>query len=463
MSKIHNQNNLQNSAKKISEELAPYIHGPIGTEQNNEFDEIEDEKTPLLEKSRETIYNPSSLGVPQTNLRELLNPKADTTKPPGFFTRLSNSKVGKGAATVLSWATSKGVVRAVNIAIPAFAFAGFGALSGGMVPLAALVITLGVTAYNIVRDTKALRANRDLEQERKLLQEYHAAKNVENQALALLKSKSGIDISEPAPLPATAASMKSKFKSKYENNLTTRSLRKTILDGLFEASGNAATVAVVATSGLANAAMNALSVGSTSGILTIIDIILTTRARKKLLIVKNAMRKEIDTMREGVPAYKSLEELKTLTQKQKIKTESLRQVVREDVSQLDEASLRQKISIEEQVAASKPEFAMPVKPSFWEKTKQYFKDVHMVHWPNNDYYTPEKFAAKNYINTAIITAKYSVLSKEIQSLQKNVELAKTPSHNREVVSHSWEKNISSEHSASIAGVTSQDKKQVMDR
>ena len=346
---------------------------------------------------------------------ELVKPKE--SPEPGFMRR-ALSRMPKPPGFIVKafpWVTSKAAIKTINIAIPAVAFAGIGALSGGVVPAVAIGIAVGTITFNSIRDTRSLRALKELEQEHNLLQEYQLSKNIEKSANKLVRDKTGVDLVESDDSSLQKTKSKRNFKSKYENNLTSRSLAKTIRDNAFEALGNIATATVVATSGLANAAMNAMSIGVTAGVFGIVDVALTTINRRKMNIIKNGMVKNIDILREGVSDYNSIAELTMLTREQKIKTEALNQLASVDLVGFDKEALEAGLNLQKVVAGQK--FEVPLKPTFWQKTKQYFKDFNSANWPN-DYYTGSRFADKLDADSKELVERYDVMSRGIQHMSK---------------------------------------------
>ena len=385
------------------------------------------------ERSASISQDGMSAHIPVKDFDKLLNPKSSETakpKPQGFFGKM------------MPWAMSKGVIKAVNIIVPVVAFSGVTALSGGIVPAVALGIASTTIIFNSIRDTNSLRALKELEQEHILLQEYHLSKNIEKAANKLIQDKTGVDLVGPDDLVVKKA--KHEFQSQYENNLTSRSLGKTIRDGIFEAMGNIATVAVVATSGLANAASHAISVGSVAGVLTVADIISTTANRRKMNIIKNGMRNNIDVLHDVVPEYKSIAELQIITRAQQIKSTAMMQLSGADVSHMDEASLRQGLDLLQVGASAK--FEVPIKPTFWQRTKQYFKDFNEVNWPN-DYYTSARFANKLNRDTGDLVDWYDMISRDVHKISKDRDIAKVQGYNAEVArgrnvgKHGEERNV----------------------
>ena len=400
-------------------------------QSKSNFKNPEDQQPLLQNELGQSIIADRALSSTVTNFSSLL-PKPPKDKPPGIVERISKTRFGKA----FPWITSKGVVRAINIAVPAIAFSGLGALSGGIVPAVALGIAGTTMLFNSIRDTRSLRILKKYEQEHQLLQEYQLSKRVEDRLHSAISNKTGVDFGEQDK-KSDSKTTSGVFKSKYEDGITSKSLFHTIRDSAMEAAGNIATVAVVATSGLANAAAHALSVGLIALPLTILDIGLSTIERRKMKIIKRNMRGNIETLSEGVPHYGTMEDLEKITQKQRNRVSALQAVLTD--SELSKDNVRDKVEIQEKSLA---EYTPPIKRSFWDKTKQYFKDFNQVHWPS-DYNSAVKFAAKLDKKTTDMLEKYDALLERVPIIEKAPERAKR----REISSSRYVNAVEAERSA----------------
>jgi hypothetical protein len=346
---------------------------------------------------------------------DLINQKAQKD---GFFTRLGNTRAGKAISVVAPWVFSKGVIRVYNIIVPAVAFAGVGALAG--VAPYALPLAVGAMLFNSVRDTRSLRHLKNIEKEHNTLKEYNLAHQAEMRMLQSLKDKTGIDLLETRKKEFEKLKQdhpgihNPSYQNQYSNE-SKRSWWKTILGSSLESSANIATVAIVAVSGAANAALHAASVGSIAGIVGVADVLITHKNKKKIDILKNGMRKNIDVMREDVPYYRDIDELSQMSCAQRIYTEALHKVMKkDDLDKLSEQQIKDRLAIEITNLEHSPEFASPHRPTRWEKVKQYMKDFNSVHWPNNSYGSMKKVAVKIDQASKEMVSKYDKITDDAE-------------------------------------------------